>query len=110
MLWCGILLLSIELTNHAFTDVAFGASHTYSHWRKTTRNTRSVMMGRQHRDPASKDPMLRGENLFLISFLREHQYKTDDSGVLAGGLLVFVGTQLFITSFGKFILYKRLGV
>ena len=35
MLWCGILMLSRELTNPVFTNVTLGVSPTYNHWRKT---------------------------------------------------------------------------
>ena len=36
-----ILMLSSELTNPVFIAIAFGTSHTYSHWRWAPRNTRN---------------------------------------------------------------------
>ena len=72
ILWCGILVLSRELSNYVLTDIAFIASHTNSHWRTISprppqypqRGERAGSMG-----PASKKPMLQGEKFFNIIFL-----------------------------------------
>ena len=36
--WCGMLVLSRELTNPVFMVITFGVSHTYIHRRRTTRS------------------------------------------------------------------------
>ena len=109
-------MLSRELTNPVFTDIAFGASHTYCHWHRISAPTPPQRgEGLEVRGPHLKTlPMLQGEELFFnIIFLRDQPrklQKTDGSGVLALGSQDFPATPLLIASFDKFILYKRLGV
>ena len=56
ILRCGILMIPIELTNPVFTDIAFGASHTYSHWARTPQQCPQRGEGAASRSPTSKDP------------------------------------------------------
>ena len=59
-------MVSKELTNPVFTDIAFGASHTNSHWRTIPPATSDARGGASSRGPASK---LQGEKLvFIIIF------------------------------------------
>ena len=53
-------MLLRELTNPVFTNIAFGASHTYSQWCRTPIQYPQRKEGADSRDPASKDPMLQG--------------------------------------------------
>ena len=92
-------MLSRELTSPVFIDIAFGAGHTYSHWRRAPpRNTCSAGRG-----PTSENPMLQGENFFLMSFFfeinRKKLQKTDCSGVLAEVSPDFLSMQPLIASF-----------
>ena len=75
----GIFILSKELSNPVFTGIVFGASHTYNHWRRTPppkkKKIPAARAGVDSRGPASKSPLLRGENLFLILFFSEINLK-----------------------------------
>ena len=81
-------MLSREFTNPVFTDIAFGSSYTYGHWRWTSPQYSQRGEGAGSRGPASKDPILLDENLFFnVSFLEiklKNYEKIDCSGVLAG--------------------------
>ena len=97
-------MLSRELTNPVFTDIAFSTSHTYSHWRRTPRNTRCAGRGQTVGGPASKNPILQGENLFFnIIFFRDqpkkNYEKTDGSGVLAERI---PGPSSYATAYSRF--------
>ena len=62
-------MVSKELTNPVFTDIAFGASHTNSHWRTIPPATSDAREGASSRGRASKNPKLQGEKLvFIIIF------------------------------------------
>ena len=96
-------MLSREFTNPVFTDVAFSASHTYSHWTDigSPRNTRSAEKGGQ-KSPASQNPLLQREDFFIIILFRyqpkKHE-KTDGSDVLAGGT---TGLSSYVIAYSKF--------
>ena len=70
-------MLSRELPNPVFTDIAFGAGHPQYQQREEEAGSRG---------PTSKDPILQVENLFSLLFYLEINLKTyekiDGNGVL----------------------------
>ena len=103
VLRCGILTLSRELTNLFFTDIAFGACHTYSHRRRSPRNTRSEKRGRAIWGP--HDP---GWRLFFNIIFLEINIKNNE-GVLAGEPPTFLATLFVMANFDKFNFISEIG-
>ena len=58
-------MLSKDLTNPVFIEIALGASQTYSYWRRTSSATSAAREWADCRGPASKDQMILDKKIFF---------------------------------------------
>ena len=75
-------MLSRELTNLVFTNIAFAASHTYSHWRRSPKQYPQGGEGASNRVPALKNLILQDESHFSVRD-QPKKLQKNGSGVLA---------------------------
>ena len=69
-------MLSSELANPVFTDIAFGVIHTYSHWQRIPCNTRSTVNGQGVGAPHLKTPCCWVKAFISTFFLRDQPKQT----------------------------------
>ena len=98
-------MLSDEVTNPVFNDIASGASHTYSQRRKTPScNTRSAGTGQAVRAPHLRTQCSSVKTFFNIMLFRVQPKKLRKKLIAVvfsrRGLSDFLATPLLVASFG----------
>ena len=106
-------MLSRELTNSVFNGIAFGASCTCSHWRRTFTKYPQRGEGQAKVFLRLRNPCSRVKTFFLILFFSEINLKsyekTGGSSVFAGEPLDFQATSLLIASSDEFSFIQAIG-
>ena len=70
LLWSGMFELSRELTNPVFNNIAFGASHTYSHWHRSSTQYPQYKKGAGSRGPHLRTSCFRVKTFYFdMTFL-----------------------------------------